>query len=188
MALRDWLEARRPHPPPGYRIRYDETRWSYGQPVSYHVVDAGGNPLARIVPADGVTRRDSVVVRDGVTLLRTRVDRRGSTSVTDVAGRDLGALRRGFGLVTFRLSMTRGRHTLGTVEQRWSSIDRAEIRTNDGSVAAWIVRGGRRRFAGADWSYVEFAAAAGALPAALLFVAVPALDAMRKQWRSTHRM
>jgi hypothetical protein len=89
--------------------------------------------------------------------------------------------------VTFRLNLTRDRHTIGTVEQRWSSKDRSEMRTTDGAIAAWIVRGGRPRFAGADWSYLEFAAAAGALPAALLFAAVPALDAMRKHVRSRQR-
>jgi hypothetical protein len=183
MGLREWLEERRPHPHAGYRLRYDETHWSYRQPISYQVSDAGGRPLAQIVPADRRTRYDSVVVGDGVIVARMRVDRRGSTSVTDAAGGDLGALRRSSGLTTFRLTLTRARHDLGVVEQRWSRVDRAEIRARDGAVAAWIGRGGRGRFAGADWSYLEFAGAAGTLPAGLLFVAVPALDAMRKQWR-----
>jgi hypothetical protein len=88
--LQEWFQGRRPHPPAGYRIRYDETRWSYRQPISYQVTAPDGRPLAQIIPADGGTRRDSVVVRDGVTLLRLHVDRRGSTSVTDAAGSDLG--------------------------------------------------------------------------------------------------
>jgi hypothetical protein len=182
-ALAEWLDGSRPHPSPGSWLRYDETKWSYRQPISYRVTDDRGRLVADIGPDGGRTRFDSVVVRDGTVLLRTRFDRRGNTTVSDPAGRSLGQLRRSNRLATYRLRLRWAGRDVGSVEQKWNQTGEAEIIALDGTVAASVRRDDAGRLSGARTSWLLFSEVSHLLPAALLLTAAPALDAMRARGR-----
>lgn len=170
----------------GTSLYYVETRWSLRRPISYELHNTAGEVLGTITPIDRKSRRVAVLQVGEQPVLLFTSDRSGDTAVTRADGTAVGAYCRRLALFSFHMRLCHGDHTLGELRHRRRTS--ATLTTSAGLVAARIRRHpGRLRRTGSSLSELHVTGVGTpSLPAAMAVAAVPALDAMRKEWRRRH--